>query len=251
MKKKKILSILFILIIIVSISLIIIDFNRPSENDILFETTPEEIIVSEEDKESVEIKEDISIKLSPDVDLNAARKDYGNNDIIGRLEIPDLFNILVVKGSNNEYYLTHSIERKEDIRGSEFMDYRLNVNSKQINIYGHNSRDEKIQVPFLRLEKFLTEDFFLNNPYIIFQYDDGKSFYEIISIKEITTDYEHMNFNTTGDEFVKHIDKLKSNSIFTRDLYYDENSEIIVLQTCSHHINNAYYIITGIKFDYK
>ena len=205
MKKKKILSILFILIIIVSISLIIIDFNRPSENDILFETTPEEIIVSEEDKESVEIKEDISIKLSPDVDLNAARKDYGNNDIIGRLEIPDLFNILVVKGSNNEYYLTHSIERKEDIRGSEFMDYRLNVNSKQINIYGHNSRDEKIQVPFLRLEKFLTEDFFLNNPYIIFQYDDGKSFYEIISIKEITTDYEHMNFNTTGDEMFPYV----------------------------------------------
>ena len=247
MKNKKVLSILFIIIIIVSISLIIIDFNKPRENDHLFETTPEEIIVSEEDKEPVEIKEDITIKIAPDIDLNEARLNYGNNDIIGRLEIPNLFNILIVKGNNNEYYLNHSIERKEDIRGSEFMDYRLNVNSKQINIYGHNSRDEKIQVPFLRLEKYLNEDFFINNPYIIFQYDNGKNIYEIISIKEITTDYEHMNFNTTGTDFVKHVDKLKSNSIFTRDLYYDENSEIIVLQTCSHHLDNAYYIITAIK----
>ncbi len=247
MKNKKVLSILFIIIIIVSISLIIIDFNKPRENDHLFETTPEEIIVSEEDKEPVEIKEDITIKIAPDIDLNEARLNYGNNDIIGRLEIPNLFNILIVKGNNNEYYLNHSIERKEDIRGSEFMDYRLNVNSKQINIYGHNSRDEKIQVPFLRLEKYLNEEFFINNPYIIFQYDNGKNIYEIISIKEITTDYEHMNFNTTGTDFVKHVDKLKSNSIFTRDLYYDENSEIIVLQTCSHHLDNAYYIITAIK----
>lgn len=247
MKNKKVLSILFIIIIIVSISLIIIDFNKPRENGHLFETTPEEIIVSEEDKEPVEIKEDITIKIAPDIDLNEARLNYGNNDIIGRLEIPNLFNILIVKGNNNEYYLNHSIERKEDIRGSEFMDYRLNVNSKQINIYGHNSRDEKIQVPFLRLEKYLNEEFFINNPYIIFQYDNGKNIYEIISIKEITTDYEHMNFNTTGTDFVKHVDKLKSNSIFTRDLYYDENSEIIVLQTCSHHLDNAYYIITAIK----
>ena len=247
MRKKKVLSIVFILIIIASISLIIIDFNKPGENDELFETAPEEIIISEEEKENVEIKEDTTVKLAPDVDLNAARLNYGNNDIIGRLEIPDLFNILIVRGNNNEYYLNHSIERKEDIRGSEFMDYRLNVNSKQINIYGHNSRDDKIQVPFLRLEKFLNEQFFLDNPYIVFQYDGGKNIYEIISIKEVTTDYEHMNFDTTGADFVKHIDKLKSNSIFTRDLYYDETSEIIVLQTCSHHFENAYYVITAIK----
>ena len=44
-----------------------------------------------------------------------------------------------------------------------------------------------------------------------------------------------------------HLDIIKSNSIYTRDVYYDEHSEIIILQTCSHHLDNSYYIITGIK----
>ena len=189
--------------------------------------------------------------MSPDVDLQAERKNKNNYDIIGRLEIPDLYNILIVRGKDNQYYLNRSIEKKQDVRGSEFMDYRVYPSSKQINIYGHNSRDKNIKVPFLRLESFLDESFFNKNPYIIFQHDSGKNIYKIISIKEVVTDFEHMTVDTYGTDFVRHVDKLKSNSIYTRDVPYDENSEIIILQTCSHHLDNAYYIITAVKIDYN
>lgn len=249
-KLKTLLSIIFILIIIASSVVIYMDFFGPKEGNEIYEDAPEEIVVDDKDKEDIEIEED-TIKMAPDVDLEKERINRKNSDIIGRLEIPDLFNVLVVRGNDNKYYLNHSIEKKKDVRGSEFMDYRLTPTSKHINIYGHNSRDENIKVPFLKLEQFLDKTFFEEHPYIIFQYDNGKSVYKIISMKEITTDYEHMEFNYTGDEFVKHVDRLKNNSIYTRKVEYDENSEIIVLQTCSHHLKDAYYIITAVKIDYN
>jgi len=254
MKKRTlrlVLTIIFSIIIVISSVIIFIDLNSSDKNNDLYEDAPEEIVVEEHEKETVEVGDNDVIKMSPDVDLENKRKEHSNNDIIGRLEIPDLFNILIVRGKDNKYYLNYSINKKKDVRGSEFMDYRLNPNSKQINIYGHNSRDENIKVPFLKLEQFLNKTFFDEHPYIIFQHDGGKKVYKIISMKEITTDYEHMTLDTTGINFVHHVDKLKSNSIYTRDVKYDENSEIIVLQTCSHHLDNAYYIITAVKIEYN
>ena len=245
---KRLLSIIFILIIIASSLILFLDLTKKEEPNPIYDDPPEEIIVDDEDKEDVVVEEDKDpIKLSPDVDLAQERLNHNNDDIIGRLEIPNLFNILIVRGKDNSYYLNYSIDRTWDVRGSEFMDYRLTPTSKQINIYGHNSRDENIKVPFLKLESFLNKTFFDENQYIIFQYDGGKSYYKIMAIKEITTDYEHMTLDKTGAEFVEHVNKLKDNSIYTRDVYYDENSEIMILQTCSHHLDNAYYIITAVK----
>lgn len=250
-KTKIFLTIIFLLLIVGSGIKVYIDYNKESNPIKEYEDAPEEIKVDETEKKHIEVEPKEYIKMSPDVDLQAERKNKNNYDIIGRLEIPDLFNILIVRGKDNQYYLNRSIEKKQDVRGSEFMDYRVYPSSKQINIYGHNSRDKNIKVPFLRLESFLDESFFNKNPYIIFQHDSGKNIYKIISIKEVVTDFEHMTVDTYGTDFVRHVDKLKSNSIYTRDVPYDENSEIIILQTCSHHLDNAYYIITAVKTDYN
>ena len=188
--------------------------------------------------------------MAPDVDLNAERKKHNNNDIIGRLEIPDLFNVLVVRGTDNQFYLNHDVDKKYEIRGNEFMDYRVSPQSKQINIYGHNTRDPNIKVAFLKLEKFLDKDFFDKNQYIIFQYDGGKSIYKIKAMREIyESNVEHLYVDYTGNDFVNHVNKLTGDDglIYRRDIEVNANSEILVLQTCSHHWNKALYIITAVK----
>lgn len=248
MKKKMRLFLIIVCAIIMSVSVYFL--VSPSEVVETYEDSPEEIIVDESEKEVVEIDGRDTVKMSPDIDLAAKRKEHKNNDIIGRLEIPNLFNILIVKGKDNSYYLNYSVNKKKDVRGSEFMDYRVTPTSKQINIYGHNSRDPKIQVPFLKLEKFLDKTFFENNPYVIFQYDGGKSVYKIVALKEVTTD-QHMTVDKTGSSFVSHVNWFKTNAIYTREVSFDENSDIIILQTCSHHLDNAYYLIVGVKIDYK
>lgn len=212
------------------------------------ETSLEELTADA--SQSFYINADI-VKMSKDADLAAERKKHNNPDIIGRLEIPNLFNVLLVKTTDNKYYLNKNIDRKSDIKGSTYLDYRTGPAANQINIYGHNSRIEKIDVPFRRLEKFLDKTFFDNNPYIVFQYDGGKRVYKITSIKEIhQNENEHMKVNFSGQEFVNHIEILRTNAINKRDVKIDENSRVIVLQTCSHHWKNAYYILTGVSIDY-
>lgn len=183
--------------------------------------------------------------FSPDVDLEYYRQYYNNDDIIARLEIPNVFNLLITRTSDNEYYLNHSINKVSDIKGTEFMDYRVTPYSKQINIYGHNS--QVYDLPFKKLENYLDESFYNNNKYIILQHEDGKRIYKIFSFKKVTTDYEHMNVNVDLKDLVKHLNNLKDNSIYSTDVTFSEESNIIVLQTCTFDNDDSYYVLSAIE----
>lgn len=246
---KKILYAVFSLVMVVAIVIFAMDyFKKPANNY----PPSNEIEVSDKDKISTQVETD-TIKMAPDVDLNAERQRYNNNDIVGRLEIPDLINVLVVKGTDNNFYLRHALDKEYDYRGSEFLDYRTNPTSKQVNIYGHNSRDENVKVAFLKLQKFLDQDFFLNNKYIILQHDSGKSIYKIKAIKQVyESNNEHLKVDLTGYDFVNHVTTMTTGEglIFSRDdVVVNENSNIIVLQTCSYDWNNALYTIIGVKIN--
>ena len=79
------------------------------------------------------------------------------------------------------------------------------------------------------------------------QHDSGRIIYKIISIKEVTTDNEHMNVSAPLENHIEHIDILKANSIYTRDDIYDENTNILTMQTCSYNGEKTYYVITAIE----
>ena len=240
---------LCVILILVCGGIFVYDFLNGDPYDDLYEASLNDIEVDEKDKKDAVIDNE-TIKMSPDVDLAQERINHNNNDIIGRLEIPDLFNILVVRGTDNKYYLNRNLDKKSDIKGNEFLDFRVGPTSKQINIYGHNTRDPNIKVPFLRLERFNDEQFFNDNKYIILQYDGGKSVYKITAWKEVQ-DAEHMVVDTTGTDFLSHMTKLMTGFTFKREVPYDMDSDIIILQTCSHHLDNAYYLLIGIKIDYN
>ena len=244
MKKKKIISILgVVLFFILLLALTSIAFyykkNATSLNALNSENK-ETLVIDENSKQ-----EKINIELSTDIDLQEKREEYHNNDIVARLEIPDLFNILIVHGTDNEFYLNHDLSRKKDIKGTEYLDYRVTTESKQINIYGHNSRTYNI--PFRKLEKFLDKKYFNEHEYIVLQTFNTKRIYRIFSIKEDNGNYEHMKVNKKGKEFVEHIKTLESNSIHNREVKYDEDSNILVLQTCSYGKKKTYYVISAIE----
>ena len=173
MKKKKIISILgVVLFFILLLALTSIAFyykkNATSLNALNSENK-ETLVIDENSKQ-----EKINIELSTDIDLQEKREEYHNNDIVARLEIPDLFNILIVHGTDNEFYLNHDLSRKKDIKGTEYLDYRVTTESKQINIYGHNSRTYNI--PFRKLEKFLDKKYFDEHEYIVLQNQKNLSY---------------------------------------------------------------------------
>lgn len=257
--KKKILYLVFILIMAVSgVFLYLESTKQEEEPEIYSQPFLSEIDVKEEDLVTEHVEKDV-IKMSPDVDLAAERKKYNNPYIVGRVEIPNLFNVLIVQSDDNDFYLKHDIKRNYDIRGTEFLDYRVNYKANQLNIYGHNTRDPKIKVPFHKLENFLDKKFAEENKYIIYQHDGGKDVYKIVAMKQVYNDKkhdspEHMRVNLKGEAFVNHIKTMiTGNGVeFSRDVPFDENSKVIVLQTCSHDWSDgdAVYTIVGIKIDY-
>ena len=151
-----------------------------------------------------------------------------------------------IQSNDNSFYLSHNYYNQYDTGGAPFFDYRNTdlLNNQQINIYGHNSKT--YDIPFRKLENFLDKEFFDNNQYILLQDDNGRKIYQIFAIKEVSSDYSHMKVNLTGAEFVSHVKNLGSSVIYSRDLVFDENSKILVLQTCSYTSSESYYVITAI-----
>ena len=183
--------------------------------------------------------------MSSNVDLNYYKEYYQNQDIIARLEIPSLFNILITKTTDNKYYLNHSIDKKNDIKGTEFMDYRVSPESKKINIYGHNSNT--FDLPFRKLENYLNDDFYDNNRYIIIQHENGVRIYQIFSFKKVKDNYIHMQVNLSSENYKEHFEYLFKDTINKTQIEYNESSSILTLQTCTYDKDNSYYILSAIE----
>lgn len=176
-------------------------------------------------------------------DLNYYKEYYSNEDIIGAIKIEGTkIDSLIVRSNDNEYYLNHSINKEYDIKGSIFIDYRTNLNSKQINIYGHNSKD--YDLPFKELEKYIKKSFYDDHK-IIEIWNGIETFkYKIFSIQIVTADYEHMNIDSLNSQ--EHIEKL-SKSIYETNIKASEKDKILVLQTCNYNPKNSYLLIIAKK----
>lgn len=186
-----------------------------------------------EDSESLKILSTsyAEIKKGGNV-LNSLKNKYNNDDIIAIISIDNTdLEEVVVQTDNNSYYLNHLINKEKSKNGSIFMDYRNNINSKQINIYGHNS--SYIDLPFKKLLNYINKSYYPRHEYIRLRNDNQENIYKIFSVIVTSNDYEHelMNFNS-DEEWNNHFQLLKDLSLYDTGVKIDEKDEIIVLQTC-------------------
>lgn len=233
---KKISIFLTILITILALSYTIIEL-------INIHKKPENLLTEELVEPSE--KENVDVLFSKNVDFPSLREKFNNNDIIARLEIPNVFNILITQTDNNDFYLKYNIKKERDVKGTEFIDFRNTLLDKQINIYGHNSK--YYDSPFKKLELFNEKDFFDNNEYILLQHSIGRRIYKIVSFKKVSTDYEHMTIDSQNHK--EHISKLLENSINIKDIEYTDDTNILILQTCTIGTGKNYYLL--IAFEIK
>lgn len=175
-----------------------------------------------------------------EIKIEDIQQEYNNNDIIAILSIPNS-NIYepIVKTDNNTYYLNHNLKKEKSIIGSVFMDYRINLNSKKILIYGHNSTF--YNPPFRELENYYDETYYQEHQTINIITSDNISEYQIFSIFIEYEDWTYMNLSFNEKEWLVHLEKLKSKSWYTSDIDLTKNDEILILQTCSHHTKYSQY----------
>lgn len=180
--------------------------------------------------------------------VNELRDKYNNKDIIGYLVIPNILNIEVLQSKDNKYYLEHNIYKEKDIVGSIYMDYRVNIDSNKVLIYGHSGNMDNL--PFKVLNEYDSEEFFNKNNKIYYYSLNKVYTYEVFSTYIEYEDFDYMNINNFNNKsYLEHIMKLKNKSEYNKDIKLDNNSKIIILQTCSMDkkikANNKYRLVIG------
>ena len=190
----------------------------------------------------------VSENTLPGIDLLSLQETYHNSEIIGYIEIPGVISYPIVKAVNNTYYLNHLLDLTENIKGSPFMDYRVQFEDRKILIYGHSGKEQDL--PFLQLHRYEDVSFYQEHPTIYLYSVDKIYTYQIFASYLEGQDYDYVNINSfRGLSWLEHIQKLQSKSDYSIPITLDENSKILILQTCNveeDYIGGTYRLLIGV-----
>ncbi len=235
-RKKKIIYIIIVSFIIIGNLIWYFNFSSTARNK--KDQKDKEIITNTYKNVDNTINEDNVIKKYQDM--------FSNDDIIGELSINNTdLKVPIVKGRDNDYYLKRLLNKQVNSLGSVFMDYRNNTSDKKIIIYGHNSHN--VYTEFHILEKYLNSSYYSNHSIITFKDINYTYTYQIFSVYKTNKNYKHVNLNFTSEEYSEHVKWLKNNSLYDTHVPIDDDSQIIVLQTCDISNEGEYIIVVGKK----
>ena len=171
-----------------------------------------------------------------------------NSDIVGWLKVWGTeVEFPVVKTDNNEFYLTHSLDKSYNTSGWIFADCnnKLDGTDKNIVIYGHNRRDDSM---FGTLKNILNKEWYenKNNLFIPFIKENKSDIYEVFSVYKIEKENYYITTDFENDlEFKKYIDTIKSRSVKDFNIDVSTKDELLTLSTCAN--NNKYRVVLHAK----
>lgn len=177
-----------------------------------------------------------------------------NNDIRGWIEIPGTeINNPVYQTTNNQFYITHDMNKESNSYGALFLDYLCNIDPKALTqnqiIYGHNMRYGAM---FGTLNDYRNLDYYKANPIINFEtlYENRK--YKIFAMMitnssvDSTFGYDFTPYRVSfasQDDFIKWIGYCKDRSLIDTNVDVLPQDEIITLSTCCYDFDNARFIV--------
>lgn len=238
MSKKKLIYIIIVSFIIIGNLIWYFNFSSTARNK--KDQKDKEQITNTYKQVDNTINEDNVVKKYQDM--------FSNDDIMGELSIINTnLKVPIVKGRDNNYYLKRLLNKQVNSLGSVFMDYRNNTSDRKIIIYGHNSHN--VYTEFHILEKYLNSSYYSNHSIITFKDINYTYTYQIFSVYKTNKNYKHVNLNFTSYEYSEHVKWLKNNSLYDTHVSIDDDSKIIVLQTCDISNEGEYIIVVGKKIN--
>ena len=164
------------------------------------------------------------------------REEYGNNDIIGYLNIEGTsIEYPVVQAEDNEFYLRHNIYMEPDVAGWVFLDYENDLYSnldRNIIIYGHNMRQ---QMRFHDIRYYVDENYFKYHPTIVFNTINGDNEWEIFTFFRTHTSFNYIEiFIQNNDAWKDTLAKMKEMSMYDTGIEVSSDDLVILLSTCTN-----------------
>jgi sortase B len=181
-----------------------------------------------------EIEPDVFSTISIDFDALFAI----NEDIFAWLYIPGTpVSYPLLFGTDNQYYLDRTFDRKVNVLGSIFLDYRNSTDFDDLNsiIYGHNTRNDSM---FGSLKNFKEQAYADENKYVHIVRPGEALVYEIFSVYEtIATSNTYTIKFASEESFAEYVRTIIS-AASTPDM---ENT--ITLSTCTPDNRNMRLVI--------
>lgn len=170
-----------------------------------------------------------------------------NNDLAGWLTIDGtVVDYPVMQTDDNEYYLKHDFDKKEDSSGALFVDYRSDIVNPTVNtiIYGHNMNNGSM---FGSLKNYLDEDYYDQHKNVEFNTIYEKRKYEIVAVclaqVEASSDnsFRYYNFIDASNmnEWNAFVTSISSMSVFGSDIDIEAGDEVLTLSTCNNYTEDG------------
>jgi len=206
-------------------------------NDILSSTK----ILENEKQEIIDKEEYIPNEINKYANISYMSVDFTdllktNNETVAWIKVNNTkVNYSVVQHNDNEYYLKHDFNKRNNSNGWIYADYRDNFEYFGSNtiIYGHNLINRSM---FGSLIWCLKKSWYTNeeNQYIKISTPTSNTVWKIFSMYSITPEVYYLKtYFETDEEHQKFVDTLKNRSIydFKEDISYED--KILTLSTCS------------------
>lgn len=181
-----------------------------------------------------------SVPATPVISLSMRALMEQNSDAVGMLRFDGDRSFYVCQTDNNEYYMNHRFDGREDPAGMIYMDYRCELlpRSDNLILYGHNMADGS---RFGTLKRFRNGKHLSANP--IFTFADLYETVDYTPVAVFTTsvipdDPAYFPFDcpefATEDEFNAYIEAIKARSELNIPAVPAYGDKLLTLATCSN-----------------
>ncbi len=172
----------------------------------------------------------------PFMDVNFTDLVNKNPDTVGWIKVDGTkVNYPVVQTDDNDYYLTHAFNGKNNKSGWIFADYRVNFENfgRHTIIYGHNMNNNTM---FGTIPQMLNNNYLNNssNYYIRISTPSCNTTWKLFSIYMTDPEVYYLKTNFKTYSFEEFISTLKSRSIYNFGIDVTPDDKILTLSTCNN-----------------
>lgn len=158
-----------------------------------------------------------------------------NPDVIAWIMIPDTdISYAVVQGTDNDYYLSHTVAKESNYAGAIFLDANASADFSDMNsfIYGHSTKHGTM---FTNLEMFRDQAFADAHRYVYLFTPDKQ--YRCTIYSMYSTSYDSDSYllgNTNSATQGAYLEMVKGLSLFDYGVEASAQDRLITLSTCSY-----------------
>ena len=227
----RIIELIFLILLVYSSINIFKWYNNNKENKQIINEIAESVTINEDTNEEKKYK------------INFEELKQKNSDTVAWLKVENTnIEFPIVQANNNSYYLTHNFDKKYNVAGWIFADYKnkLDGTDRNIVVYGHNMRNNSM---FGSLKDVITEEWYNNeeNKYITFVTENDYRTYQVFSVYQIQTEDYYIQTEFKSNEFQEFIDTITKRSKKDFGINVSKEDTILTLSTCSN--NNKYRVV--------